>query len=132
LRGRVRGVTNWRQIGWCDKCEWTLDNDLPNNQDGYVCDECGFDSRCAREDRAVEQGAQVDAYGSNARHSTEDVPGRCVVVASVRTTRHGRGSVETDAVVLDCPIHNAEPRLMSDGRSAPWYFDRGELRFVER
>lgn len=48
-------MTNWRQIGWCDKCEWTLNNGGPGN--GIVCSECGFDSRRAQVERYAEEAA---------------------------------------------------------------------------
>lgn len=46
-------MTDWRQLGWCDRCEITLDNGLDG--DGVVCPDCGFDSRAACEERLREE-----------------------------------------------------------------------------
>lgn len=48
-------MTDWRKIGWCDRCEWTLNNGPEG--DGEICPECGFDSRKAQEERLAEEAA---------------------------------------------------------------------------
>lgn len=56
-------MTDWRQVGWCDRCEVTLDNGGPG--DGIVCPECGFDSRKAQEERFAAGGALDLCCGSH-------------------------------------------------------------------
>ena len=53
-------MTDWRQVGWCDVCEWTLDNG--GDGDGVICPDCGFDSRKAQTAREAESpGTEPEA-----------------------------------------------------------------------
>jgi len=83
-------MTDWRQMGWCDVCEITLDNGAPG--DGVICAKCGFDSRKAQEQREAEKLVPVEVVCDETNNTSEDERAGIVNVGIVINHRRIVGS----------------------------------------